>query len=144
MLLTRHEGHLAGGSFDPDRMIAMLDTAVGDAKAAGFDGLCAGGDMTWLVDQAPGSERVAEYEARLNRFFATNRALGLCQYSRRKLPTALIDHGIATHRHIRVDGPVLLENPFYELPEKAMDRIATPHRVDAKLERLRAATAAFR
>ena len=52
------------GSFDPDRMIAMLHQAVEDALDAGFTGLCAGGDMSWLLDETPGSEWLVEYEAR--------------------------------------------------------------------------------
>ena len=86
VLLNKHEAHLKGGSFDPDTMISTLGAAVENALAAGFAGLCAAGDMSWLLDEAPGSERVAEYEARLNQFYKTHRALGLCQYNRNKLP----------------------------------------------------------
>ncbi len=125
ILLTKHEGHLQGGSFSPDRMIHMLDQAVKDALAAGFNGLCAAGDMTWVLDGAPGTGDLAEYESRLNAFYADNRALGLCQYSR-KLPEEILDHCIATHRIIRIDGPIALENPFYEQPQQAIGR--RPHR----------------
>ena len=45
-------------------MISMLGTAVEDALRDGFEGLCAAGDMTWLLDDAPESEEVARYEAR--------------------------------------------------------------------------------
>jgi len=127
LLLTRHDGHLQGGSFDPDKMISMLHAAVEDALSAGFAGLCAAGDMSWLLDEAPGSERLAEYEARLNHFYQTHRALGLCQYNRNKLPDGALDHGIATHPYIRMEGPILLENPFYEPPEQAAKRRARPH-----------------
>ena len=123
VLLTKDEAHLKGGSFDPDKMISMLSAAVRDALAAGFTGLCAAGDMSWLLDEAPGSEKVGEYEVRLNHFYKTHKALGLCQYNRNKLPDAALDHGIATHPYIRIEGPILLENPFYELPELAATRI---------------------
>lgn len=124
LLLTKHDGHLKGGSFDPDAMISMLHGAVKDALDAGFNGLCAAGDMSWLLDEAPGSERIAEYEARLNAFYPTSRALGLCLYNRNKLPPATIDHGIATHPHVRITDSILLENPFYEDPATAMTRRA--------------------
>lgn len=127
MLLTKHDGHLKAGSFDPDTMISTLRAAVEDALAAGFAGLCAAGDMTWLLDEAPGSERVAEYEARLNQFYKNNRALGLCQYNRNKLPDEALDHGLATHPYIRMEGGILLQNPFYEPPEQAANRKARPH-----------------
>ena len=66
-------------------MISMLRRAVEDALSDGFEGFCAAGDMTWLVDDAPGSAELAEYEAPLNHFYATHRALGLCQYNLEQL-----------------------------------------------------------
>ena len=133
ILLTKHQGHLAGGRFDPDKMISMLHAAVEDALEAGFKGLAAAGDMSWLLDEAPGSEKLAEYEARLNHFYQNNRALGLCLYNRTKLPDAALDHGLATHRYIRIEGPILLHNPFYEDPTKAAKRRARSHEAKAKI-----------
>jgi hypothetical protein len=120
ILITKREGHLKGGSFKASRMIEMLNGAVRDALKAGFAGLCTAGDMTWLLDEAPGSHEIVEYEALLNHFYASNQALGLCQYNRNRLSPKILDTCLATHRHIRVEGPMILENPFYELPEDAM------------------------
>ena len=139
VLLSKHDGHLQGGCFDPDRMIAMLHQAVKDALDDGFKGLCAGGDMSWLLEQAPGSERLAEYEARLNHFYQCNHALGLCTYNVRTMPAAILDDCLATHPVVRMEGSILLENPFYELPEKAASRIARPHDVDRKIRGLHSA-----
>lgn len=139
LLVDKDGGHLKGGSFDPDRMIAMLHQAVKDALDDGFTGLCAGGDMTWLLDGASGSERVVEYEVRLNHFYESNHAVGLCMYNVRTMPAALLDHCLATHPTVRMEGSILMENPFYELPEKAISRIAAPEDVDRKIEQLRSA-----
>lgn len=139
VLLSKHEGHLKGGSFDPDRMIAMLHQAVRDALDAGFTGLCAGGDMSWLLDEAPGSERLAEYEARLNHFYQTNHAMGLCLYNVRTMPPAVLDDCLATHPTVRVESSILMENPFYELPEQAVSRIARPQDVERKIREIRSA-----
>jgi len=124
ILLTKHDAHLKGGSFDPSKMIRLLEQAVQDALDSGFSGLCAAGDMNWLLDEAPGSERIAEYEARLNEFYKSHRALGLCLY-RRTMPAHLLDHCLATHEFVRIEGPLLLSNPFYELPELAAIRTAS-------------------
>ena len=126
ILITKREGHLKGGTFSAAKMIEMLRGAVQDALDAGFNGLCAAGDMNWLLDDAPGSHEILEYEALLNHFYSDpkNKALGLCQYNRTTLPAHILDKCMATHRHIRVAGPMLLENPFYELPELAMSQ---PH-----------------
>ena len=132
-IVTKEQAHLKGGRFEVDAMISMLEAAVKDALDAGFDGLCAAGDMTWVLEEAPGTEHLAQYEAKLNDFYASHRALGLCQYSRKSLPAAMLDHGIATHRYIRMDDAILLENPFYEDPEAAARRTADEKGVTEKL-----------
>ncbi|HZQ18792.1 MAG TPA: MEDS domain-containing protein [Terriglobales bacterium] len=144
VLLTKHDGHLKGGTFDPDLMIEMLAAAVKDTLAQGFKGLCAAGDMNWLLDNAPGSEKLAEYEARLNRFYESNRALGLCLYNLGTMPPNAIDDCLATHPFVRIEGPILLENPFYELPEKAMTRVAKTNDLRPKIERIRSAASGTR
>jgi DcmR-like sensory protein len=142
VIVTKEQGHLAGGIFDPAKMITMLKGAVEDALAAGFAGLCAAGDMNWVLDGAPGSEKLAEYEALLNHFYRTHRALGLCLYNRKTLPAASLDHCLATHEFVRVAGPILLSNPFYELPEQAMGRTAQPDGVQARIDQISASPAA--
>lgn len=44
---------------------------------------------------------------------------------------------MATHEYIRVHGPLMVKNPFYELPELAAKRTANP---DGVHERIDAAT----
>jgi hypothetical protein len=143
ILMTKHDGHLNGGSFDPDKMISMLHGAVKDSLDAGFAGLCAAGDMSWLLDEANGSERIAEYEARLNEFYPSQKALGLCLYNRSKLPPATLDHGLATHPHVRIAGNVVLQNPFYEEPYRAKTRVAHSRALPVKLSWFDRVLAAF-
>ena len=123
-LVTKAEAHLKDGHFNADTMISFLHQAVKDALDSGFKGLCAAGDMGWVADGAPGTEEFPEYESRLNDFYANHKALGLCQYNRKSLPPQFLDHCIATHRFIRIDGPIALENPFYEDPSIAIGRKA--------------------
>jgi hypothetical protein len=136
IVVTKESAHLKGGNFDPDAMISLLHAAVKDALDSGFSGLAAAGDMNWILDGAPGTERAVEYEARLNEFYKSNRALGLCQYNRKTLPAAVLDHCVATHEYVRIEGPILLKNPFYESPQKAMHRSADVEAVQEKLRRL--------
>jgi hypothetical protein len=143
LIVTKHDAHLKGGTFSPDKMISLLHAAVKDALDAGFAGLCAAGDMSWLLDEAPGSDRIAEYEARLNQFYPSSRALGLCLYNRNKLPAEMLDHGLATHPHVRVEGNILLDNPFYEAPEQAAARRANRNALAGKLEWLKTALSMF-
>lgn len=143
LIVTKHDAHLKGGSFDPDKMITLLHAAVTDALDAGFAGLCAAGDMSWLLDEAQGSERIAEYEARLNQFYPSSRALGLCLYNRNKLPAETLDHSLATHPHVRIEGNILLDNPFYESPEQAATRRGDRNALPAKLGWLKTMLSTF-
>lgn len=95
--LTPEHTHLRDGHFDAERMLEMLNDATEAALNAGFKGFRACGDMTWLADEPPGSEQVVAYEAFLNSMFKGQHALGLCLYDRRRLPSSVIDHALATH-----------------------------------------------
>ncbi len=135
-LVTKAEAHLSGGSFDAARMIEMLASALSDALASGFTGLRGAGDMTWLLDGAPGSHELLAYEALLNYYCANRPVVLLCQYNRDKLPPKILDSCLATHPHIRVDAPGLHRNPFYELPDHAMVRARDGAGIDGKLAQI--------
>ncbi len=65
----------------------MLGDALGQARRAGFQGLCATGDMTW--EFGPGKEftKLFEYECLLEDFFRNHPGLvGVCQYHADTLP----------------------------------------------------------
>jgi MEDS: MEthanogen/methylotroph, DcmR Sensory domain len=141
-LITKAEGHLKGGSFDAARMIEMLASALSEALATGFNGLRGAGDMTWLLDRAPGSHELLAYESLLNFFCANRPVVLLCQYSREKLSPKILDSCLATHPRVRVEAPRLLRNPFYELPERAMMRSRDGARIHDKLAQIDALSAA--
>lgn len=104
LLLTSDSAHMQDGGFDTERMLGMLNEAVEAALDAGFRGLRTCGDMSWLLRAAEGSEHVIEYEALLNQFFPTVRAIGMCQYDRSRLPARVISGALATHPSVIVDG----------------------------------------
>ena len=112
ILATHAEAHLFEGEFDSERMLAMLNLAVEAALNDGFAGLRTCGDMSWLLTDPPGAAQVVEYEAILNRFFDGVRACGMCQYDRRRLPEALLDHALATHATAVING-AHEPNPLY-------------------------------
>jgi hypothetical protein len=135
-VITKAEGHLKGGGFDAARMIEMIEAALSDALATGFSGLRGAGDMTWLLDDAPGSHELVAYEALLNYFCANRPVVLLCQYSREKLAPKILDSCLSTHPHIRIDATALVKNPFYESPERAMLRWRDGVDIDDKLAQI--------
>jgi hypothetical protein len=135
VLLTR-SAYLPDGVFEPGRMLALVGGAMTDATDAGFAGLRTCGDMSWLCAEPAGCEQVLEYEAQLNAFFAHAPAVGMCQYDRRRLPARFVDHALATHPSVVIDG-VHKANGFYRPPEIARGRAARGDDVAWKLAELR-------
>ena len=120
LLWTKDRAHLVDGHFDCERMLRMLNDAVEHALNDGFTGLRTCGDMSWLLDNAPGSEQVVEYEAVLNQFFRNVRGLGMCQYDRHCLPAVLLERaGMAAHSSV-VSGHAHKSNTLFE-PEPRPD-----------------------
>ena len=111
ILLTKEEAHLRDGCFDSERMLRMLNGAVEEALNDGYTALRTCGDMTWLLDDAPGSLQVLEYEALVTSLFRNVRAVAMCQYDRSRLPPILLDHGLGTHPTVLMNGHHL-GNPF--------------------------------
>lgn len=112
LLLTKDEAHLRPGYFDAEAMLHMLSARVEAALNDGYTGLRTCGDMSWLLDNAPGSEQVVEYEALLNEFFRSVRATGMCQYDATRLPEGLLNHALDKHPTVVVDG-MHRANPCY-------------------------------
>jgi len=115
VILTTEQAHLNQGRFDVEAMLRMLSQAVEQALDAGFAGLRATGEMTWLLQGAPGSEHAIAYESQMNQFYPTVRAMGLCQYNHARLPAEPLEGALRTHPHVIVDGD-LAANMFYEPP----------------------------
>jgi hypothetical protein len=111
--LTYEQADLAGGLFDLERMLKMIDRAIDQAVHDGFSGLRGCGDMSWLLAGAPGSKQVADYEAVLDQFLSNRRACAMCQYNRRRLPLFLIDMALTTHSTAVIAGQQKF-NPFFQ------------------------------
>ena len=85
------------GAFDPDGMISMLARETELALQEGYAALRVTGEMTWALRGLPGSERLMEYEAKLNGFFPGSRALAICQYDRRRFSPEVLLDVLTTH-----------------------------------------------
>lgn len=97
LLRTKEQAHLVDGTFSSERMLTMLNNAVEEALNDGYTGLRTCGDMTWLLDDAPGSAQVTEYEALVTQLFRTVRATAMCQYDSARLPPEVLTSALATH-----------------------------------------------
>ncbi len=122
VILCESEAYTKEGSFDPDLMISLLITETEKAIAEGYPALRLTGEMTWVLHGLPGSERLLEYEAKLNRdFYSKYPALGICQYDRWKFDPEVIKGVIMTHP-LLVRGNRIYHNFYYVPPEEFLNR----------------------
>ncbi|MFA6407751.1 MAG: PAS domain S-box protein [Candidatus Paceibacterota bacterium] len=113
-IISKKDAYLKNGYFDPDEMIAFLKESTDAAKKEGYVALRATGEMTWMLGNEKGNERLLEYEAKLNRFFPKNDALAICQYNHRRFPEEILLGVIQTHPRVVV-GNTVCKN-FYYIP----------------------------
>jgi len=71
-VLHETETYTKDSTFDPDSMIALLISETEKAIAEGYACLRVTGEMSWVLRGHPGSERLLEYEAKLNSDFSPN------------------------------------------------------------------------
>ncbi|MHC4469441.1 MAG: MEDS domain-containing protein [Planctomycetota bacterium] len=114
VVLDREDSYLAEGRFDPDGMVALLRAETAKALEEGYSALRVTGEMTWALRGDPGSERLIEYEAKLNEFFPGSRCLAICQYDRRRFPPEVLLEAMRTHPSVLI-GTEIFEN-FYYIP----------------------------
>jgi PAS domain S-box-containing protein len=114
-ILHESEAYTREGSFDPDRMIALIISETEKAVAEGYPALRATAEMTWMLHGYPGSEKLLEYEAKLNRdFFPKYPCLAICQYDRWKFDPEIIKGVVMTHP-LLIKGNRVYRN-FYYIP----------------------------
>lgn len=116
-LLAADDSYMRTGVFDPDGMIRLLRDETSQALEEGFSALRVTGEMSWALKGLPGSERLIEYEAKLNEFFPGSLALAVCQYDRRLFGPEILLHVLTTHP-IAVIGTSIYENSYFMPPEE--------------------------
>jgi len=119
VILTRDDAYTREGVFDPDGMIDLLRTETERALAEGYSALRVTGEMTWALRGLPGSERLMEYENRLNEFFPGNQCLAICQYDRRRFDAAALLDVLSAHP-IAVIGAKVYDNFYYMPPAESV------------------------
>lgn len=108
-ILTCDETYIREGVFDPEGMITFLQAETEQALAEGYAALRSSGEMTWALQGLPGSQRLIEYEARLNEFVPGSKCLITCQYDRRRFGSKVLLDVLRTHP-LSIVGTVLYDD----------------------------------
>ncbi len=114
-VLTSDDTYLRQRVFDPEGMIGLLRAETERALAEGYPALRATDEMTWALRGLPGSERLIEYEAKLNDFLPGSQCLAMCQYDRRRFDPAVLLDVLHTHP-IAAIGTEICDNHFFVPP----------------------------
>lgn len=110
--VTKRESYLKDGYFEPDKMFNLLTEMKETALKEGYSGLRGTGEMTWFFSEAPGVEKLMEYESRLNEFLHNNKIFVLCQYNEKKFPPENLIDVIYTHPKIVIHDSIY-KNHYY-------------------------------
>ncbi|MCX6377494.1 MAG: MEDS domain-containing protein, partial [Armatimonadetes bacterium] len=101
---------------------SLLISETEKAVSEGYPALRVSGEMTWILRDDPGSERLIEYESKLNRdLFPKYPCLAVCQYDREKFDPEIIKGVMMTHPLV-VYGNRIYQNPFYIPPEEYLGK----------------------
>jgi len=111
-----HEAYLRDGHFDQNRMLALLQSVLDDARQQGFPLTRLVAHMEWAMEDRPGVNDIVEYETRLNYFLHRYPDPVVCVYDLAKFGAAAVIDIMRTHPMIIIGG-VLQENPFFVPPD---------------------------
>lgn len=117
---THDATYMRKGVFDPASVIALLQAEMEQALGEGYSALRVSDEMTWVLQGLPGSERLTEYEARLEDFLPGSRCLVLYQYDRRRWDAKLLLNVLHTHP-VAVVGTEVYDNPCHISPAELLD-----------------------
>jgi len=105
------------GHFAPEEMLANLKIFYQQARHEDFPGARVTGEMDWALKGIPGSERLMEYESRVNTLLVDHPVNAICQYDARKFDGATILECLKVHPYMVVRGQIV-QNPFFLSPEE--------------------------
>jgi hypothetical protein len=113
-------------------MIALLREETDKALAEGYAALRVTGEMTWALAGEPGSERLVEYESKLNHFFPDSKCYAICQYDRRRFDAEMLLDILHTHPKVLYGTDGFENGDMYFVPT---DSFLAGDRQSAMLDR---------
>jgi two-component system, sensor histidine kinase PdtaS len=116
IFLDAAETYLSRGYFDPETTIQAIAELAKESLSRGFTGLRGVGEMSWFPLKPPGTERLIEYEAKINHYLPKSKAMALCLYNENLYQTDILFDVIRTHPTVSIYS-VLRDNPYYFPPD---------------------------
>jgi PAS domain S-box-containing protein len=114
MLLSVDECWLKGGSFDPGRVLQLMDSLCTGAGRDGFKAVRIICDMGWAGGDSERGRLLSELELAFNRFTADNAATILCLYKRSQFKAERMLELAKIHPHLVLNGKICTNPLFLE------------------------------
>lgn len=118
-VLTWEQAYFAGGAFDTDKMLRVVDETLRSAEGSGYPRLRIMGNMSWAARPGVDELEVIRYESLVNEVLTKHRQLAVCVYDSRKLTGHMMLDILRTHPLTLVGG-IVHENPFYTPPDQVL------------------------
>ena len=113
VFLSSEDVYTKDGFFDPERMIELLIYETEKALSEGYPSILVTAEMTWALKGVAGSDRLIEYEEKVNeKFFKKYPCSAICQYNFQKFSSSQIEELLRIHPLILLDDE-LIKNIFF-------------------------------
>ena len=109
---TTAETYHPTGIFEPEQMLNNLKIYYETAQEEYYPACRVTGEMSWALKGIPGSDRLMEYEARVNDVLAKYPVTAICQYDANRFDGATILDCLKVHPYMVVHGQIV-RNPYY-------------------------------
>lgn len=116
-VVKAENAYCPSGSFVPQQVLNNAVSRYAMAKEAGYTGSRVSGEMSWVLRNIPGSERLLEYEIGLNMIQDDFPRIGMCQYDARLFDGATLFQILQVHPYMIAQGRIV-RNPFYIKPDE--------------------------
>ena len=121
-LQSTFETYFPRGKFDVDSMLENLKNFYLTSKEESYPAVRVTGEMTWALNEVPGSEDLMEYESKVNEVLKKYPVTAVCQYDANKFDGATILECLKVHPYMIVHGQII-QNPYYLNPEEYLNQI---------------------
>ena len=111
-VVTADSTYLPDGKFDPEKMLRNLRDFYTSAVEQNFASCRVSGEMSWALQDKPGTERLMEYEAKVNDVLVEYPVTAICQYDANKFDGATLFECLKVHPYMIVKGQIV-RNPYY-------------------------------
>ncbi|TYB85314.1 MAG: PAS domain S-box protein, partial [Kosmotoga sp.] len=134
VITSNRETYTKKGHFDP--MIKLLISETEKAIEEGYNALRVTGEITPALHGIKGSEKILEYETKLNRdLFPNYPCAVMCQYDMQKFDPEIIKGVILAHPLVVKDGKIY-RNFYYIQPEDLLNQKKSERQIKQWLDNL--------